>query len=315
MTALEDAPVINMSMGFLIISDPDSPISGFTMTVSPGAHYTLANGVEITPDANFYGTLSVPVKVNDGSLDSQPYNVQIQISPVNDAPTITGQNPLSAVEDQGIILKLEDFLVADIDNTFPAGFTLQVAQGSFPNYDALGTTVTPKDNFTGTLGVAVTVSDGAATSGTYSAAIVVGTINDRPTIDPIGNITIQEDPEAPSVISLTGITAGVGEGGTQLVTVTISTSEPDWFDVFEVTYPGSTLGTIRIKPKADSTARRTLLSGFRTTVWLHHPMSISMSTHLISPLIPSMILRASRLNRSSLRKRRRVSNIQLRLVM
>jgi large repetitive protein len=253
MTALEDAPVINMSMGFLIISDPDSPISGFTMTVSNGAHYTLANGVEITPEANFYGTLSVPVKVNDGSLDSQPYNVQIQISPVNDAPTITGQNPLSAVEDQGITLKLEDFLVADIDNTFPTGFTLQVAQGSFPNYDALGTTVTPKDNFTGTLGVAVTVSDGAATSGTYNAAIFVGTINDPPTIDPIGNITIQEDPADPSVISLTGITAGVGEGGTQLVTVTISTNHPDWFEVFEVTYPGSTLGTLRIKPKADQT--------------------------------------------------------------
>ena len=179
--------------------------------------------------------------------------MQIQISPVNDAPTITGQNLLSAVEDQPINLKLEDFLVADIDNTFPTGFTLQVAQGSFPNYDALGTTVTPKENFTGTLGVAVTVSDGAATSGTYNAAIFVGTINDPPTVDPIGNITIEEDPEEPYVISLTGITAGVGEGGTQLVAVTISTSEPTWFEVFEVTYTGSTLGTVRIKPIADKT--------------------------------------------------------------
>ncbi len=91
MTALEDAPVINMSMGFLIISDPDSPISGFTMTVYPGTNYTLANGVEITPVANFNGTLSVPVIVNDGSLDSQPYNVQIQVSAVNDAPALPGK--------------------------------------------------------------------------------------------------------------------------------------------------------------------------------------------------------------------------------
>ena len=103
------------------------------------------------------------------------------------------------------------------------------------------------------MGVAVTVSDGAATSGTYSAAIVVGTINDPPTVDPISNITIEEDPAEPYVISLTGITAGVGEGGTQLVAVTISTSDPEWFEVFEVIYPGSTLGTIRIKPVANKT--------------------------------------------------------------
>ncbi len=189
--------------------------------------------------ANFNGTLSVPVTVNDGSLDSQPYNVQIQVTPANDAPVITGQNPLSTLEDQPITLKLEDFLVTDIDNTFPTGFTLQVAQGSFANYDVVGTTVTPKTNFNGTLGVTMTISDGAATSTPYSAAIVVNSINDPPTLDPVGNITVQRILTEPSVISLTGITAGVGEG-TQSVAVTISTANPELFEVFEVTYTGGT---------------------------------------------------------------------------
>ena len=248
MTTLEDTP-INMSMGFLIISDPDSPISGFTMQISPGANYILT-GVEIKPVANFNGTLSVPVTVNDGSLESQPYNVQIQVTPVNDAPVITGQNPLSTLEDQPITLKLADFLVTDIDNTFPTGFTLQVAQGSFANYDVVGTTVTPKTNFNGTLGVTMTISDGVATSNSFPAEIVVNSINDPPTLDPVGNVTVAEDPAEPSVISLTGITAGVGEG-TQSVVVTISTANPELFEVLEVTYTGGTIATVRIKPKAD----------------------------------------------------------------
>ena len=252
MTTLEDTPT-NMSMGFLIISDPDSPIAGFTMEISPGTNYTVDNVTDIiTPAANFHGTLSVPVTVNDGSLNSQPYNLQIQVTAVNDAPSITGQNPLSTLEDQPIVLKLEDFLVTDIDNTYPAGFTLQVAQGSFANYDVVGTTVTPKTNFTGTLGVTMTISDGVATSNSISAAIVVNSINDAPTLDPVGNVLVTEDPEEPSVISLTGITAGVGEG-TQSVALTISTDKPELFEVLEVTYTGGTIASVRIDPKADKT--------------------------------------------------------------
>jgi gliding motility-associated-like protein len=218
------------------------------MTISPGTNYALEPGNIIRPVANFNGTLSVPVTVNDGFLNSQPFNVQIQVTPVNDPPTITSQNPLSTLEDQPIALKLEDFVVTDIDNTFPTGFTLQVVQGSGPNYIVGGTTVTPNTNFNGTLGVGVVVSDGLATSNSYNAEIVVNSINDPPTLDPINNVTISEDPVEPFAISLTGITAGVSEG-TQSVVVTTSTNQPEWFDLFEVVYTGGTTATLRTKPK------------------------------------------------------------------
>ena len=70
-------------------------------------------------------------------------------------------------------------------------------------------------------------------------------------MDPVGNVTVAEDPVEPSVISLTGITAGVGEG-TQSVAITISTDKPELFEVLEVvTYTGGTSASVRIKPKAD----------------------------------------------------------------
>ena len=115
---------------------------------------------------------------------------------------------------------------------------------------SVGTTVTPKANFNGTLGVTMTISDGVATSNSITAAIVVNSINDPPTLDPVGNVTVTEDPTEPSVVSLTGITAGVGEG-TQSVVVTISTDNPELIELLEVTYTGGTIATVHIKPKAD----------------------------------------------------------------
>ncbi len=63
------------------------------MTVADGANYSVS-GRTITPDQNFNGALTVPVTVNDGSLNSASFNVRVTVTPVNDAPVITGQNPL-----------------------------------------------------------------------------------------------------------------------------------------------------------------------------------------------------------------------------
>ncbi|MDM8553642.1 choice-of-anchor D domain-containing protein [Desulfococcaceae bacterium HSG7] len=51
---------------------------GLTLTVYDGEHYTH-NGMTITPDAGFYGYLTVPVSVNDGNEESPKFNVLIGI--------------------------------------------------------------------------------------------------------------------------------------------------------------------------------------------------------------------------------------------
>ncbi|MDM8542978.1 choice-of-anchor D domain-containing protein [Desulfococcaceae bacterium HSG9] len=53
---------------------------GLTLTVYDGEHYTH-NGTTITPDADFFGFLTVPVSVNDGNEESPKFNVFIGITP------------------------------------------------------------------------------------------------------------------------------------------------------------------------------------------------------------------------------------------
>ena len=78
-------------MSDIRVNDPDDEYPrDFSLTINPGPNYSI-NGLTITPVQNFAGVLSIPVVVNDGRNDSQPFNLQITVSPVNDAPIITGQ--------------------------------------------------------------------------------------------------------------------------------------------------------------------------------------------------------------------------------
>lgn len=165
----------------LRVEDRDNPWYpwGFTLTVYPGDNYTLF-GTSVTPALNFTGTLSVPVTVNDGTQDSAPYNVQITVTPVNDAPVITAQGELKTIENKALTLKFSDLTVSDPDNSYPTGFTLFVNPGN--NYTVSGTTITPNMGFTGTLNIPVHVNDGQVNSAPFTLKVTVEIGNKRPVI-------------------------------------------------------------------------------------------------------------------------------------
>ena len=245
-TTTEDQAV-TLRLADLIVTDPDSPFPGaFTLTVLPGTNYTVSENTVI-PTANYSGALSVPVTVNDGSLTSDAYNLQVTVTPVNDAPVINGQNALTTFEDVPIVLKLEDFQVTDVDNTYPTGFSLTAQPGSGATYTVSGTTVTPVSNFNGTLTVGVIVNDGGTNSNVFPVEIGVTAVNDAPTLNAISNVTIQEDPTDATTVSLAGITSGGGEAS-QVVTVTASHNTPEWFETFEIQYAGGSTGSLTLKP-------------------------------------------------------------------
>ncbi len=94
-TALNDPPVItgqaaistafntarSIALADLLVTDPDNSYpTGFTLTVMNGTNYTRV-GNTITPAANFFGTLSVPAKVNDGAADSTTFNLAVTVNP------------------------------------------------------------------------------------------------------------------------------------------------------------------------------------------------------------------------------------------
>lgn len=174
-TAKNKAIVIQLS--HLKVTDPDNTYpTGFTLAVSAGSNYTVS-GTTVTPAQNFVGTLSVPVTVNDGKASSAPFNLQISVT---DELLIIGQKALEMNEGQSITLQLSDLVVNDPDNKYPSGFTLQVLQGE--NYTASNQQVTPSANFTGTLSVSVTVSNGSKTSKPYTLSITVKPINNAPEV-------------------------------------------------------------------------------------------------------------------------------------
>jgi gliding motility-associated-like protein len=162
---------IAIQLTHLTVSDPDNAYpTGFTLSIASGSNYTVS-GTSVTPVAGFTGTLAVNVTVNDGSLSSNAYSLKITVAPGNKAPVITGQTALSTAKNKAITIQLSHLKVTDPDNTYPTGFTLAVSSGS--NYTVSGTTVTPAQNFVGTLSVPVTVNDGKASSAPFNVQISV----------------------------------------------------------------------------------------------------------------------------------------------
>lgn len=184
----EDTPLA-LSLSDVVISDPDD--STFTLRVAPGAGYTVA-GTTITPDADFDGTLRVPVTVNDGAADSDVFELTVTVTPVNDAPVITAAAALTTDEDTPIAVALRDLNVDDPDDTFPADFTIRATPGA--DYSVTGdATIEPAANFEGTLQVDVTVNDGEADSAPFTVTITVRGVNDPPVITSQSAIVIDED--------------------------------------------------------------------------------------------------------------------------
>jgi hypothetical protein len=76
---LERDTPLTITLGHLLVTDPDDTYPGnFTLTVLDGTNYTRS-GDTITPGANFVGTLTVPVRVNDGTANSGNFNLVVSV--------------------------------------------------------------------------------------------------------------------------------------------------------------------------------------------------------------------------------------------
>src|SRR5262249_1455541 len=79
-------------------------------------------------------------------------------------------------------------------------------------------------NLTGTALITIPLADGAGNTASTTFLVPVGSMNRPPTLDALGNLSIDED-AAPQIISLTGISSGA-EDEHQILTVTATSSNP-----------------------------------------------------------------------------------------
>ncbi len=211
-TPVNDAPVANgQSVSTaedtakaitLLGTDADGNNLTYSVASQP-AHGTLsgsAPNVTYTPATNYNGTDSFTFKVNDGTVDSAPAIVSIDVTPVNDAPVA---NPQQVVTTENVALSIT-LTGSDIEGT-----SLIFSVTSGPSNGTLtgsGATLlyTPNANFEGEDSFTFTANDGDLTSAPATVSITVTRTNAAPVA--IGqNVSTNED--VPVGITLTGTDA------------------------------------------------------------------------------------------------------------
>jgi hypothetical protein len=161
----------------LTVEDPQYP-TGYTLTLMAGENYTV-EGNTITPAVDFSGELTVKTKINNGTLDSEEFDLMVTVTAVNDAPVIGQSAAITIDEDASYQVQMSSITVTDVDNSYPTGFTMTLSAGE--NYTIEGSdTVKPAANFNGTLTVNVKVNDGQADSNASSLQLTVNPVNDEP---------------------------------------------------------------------------------------------------------------------------------------
>lgn len=114
--SVEEDGFVDISLEDLVVVDPDSSYPrDFTLEVRDGDNYTRS-GERVSPTADFNGTLFVPVRVFDGSAYSNLFDLNVEVSSVNDPPYVVMPIPdQEAVEGQNFALSLADHF-GDVDS-------------------------------------------------------------------------------------------------------------------------------------------------------------------------------------------------------
>jgi cellulose biosynthesis protein BcsQ len=176
-------------------NDPDNDTLRFSI-VSPPKHGTLTPGPQFTgdgtllytPQSDFVGPDSFTFKVNDGTIDSSPVAVSMEVVHVN-RPPMAGEGAVTTQEDAPVAITLtatdaDKDVLTYVVTKGPANGTLE---GAAPNLRYI-----PKANFHGADRFTYEVRDskGAAVSATMT--VQVEAVNDAPVIgsEPVSSAAV-----------------------------------------------------------------------------------------------------------------------------
>ena len=213
-TSVNDAPIApslitittveDMSVGSIInATDPDGDALTFTIESAPisGTAVINADGTfTYTPNLNFTGADAFTVRVADPSGAFVIVNVQVTVSPVNDAP-IAPNYQFMLNEDTILTSRV---IGTDVDGDVLT-YALQTQAGSgVAVVNADGTfTYTPNVNFNGIDAFTVLVSDNQGGTAISTVTVTVTPVNDAPIAPSLITITTAEDTLVGSVINAT----------------------------------------------------------------------------------------------------------------
>ena len=240
---------------------------------NPTINYTSPNATAtlmFAPAPDQSGTAVITVTVKDsggtanGGTDTVTQTFTVTVNPVNDPPTLDPLPAMTLSEDAGPQTVNLTRITAGGGETQPLTVT---AASSAPSiipdptvtYSSPGTTgtlsYTPVANAFGTATITVTVSDGVSTT-QQTFTVTVNPVNDTPTLNPISNVTVPEDPGL-QTINLTGITAGPSESQTLTITAVSNNTAVVPNPTVNYTSPDGT-GTLTFAPVGDQSGTATI---------------------------------------------------------
>jgi hypothetical protein len=253
------------------VADVDSPVASLTLsgvssnpTLVPNANIVFGGSgairtVTVTPAANQFGSATITITVSDGVAASSA-NFLLTVNAVNGLPVI------SPIADQGL---------NENGATPPIAFTIGDTQTSAANLTLAGSssnlglvagagivfgaaganrtvTITPQANQFGFAAITITVADAAGGVASASFLLTVNSVNVAPTLDPISNLTIDEN-AGPQLINLSGITSGAPNENQPLF-LTASNNQPALLQNLAVNYASpATVATIGFSAMSNRT--------------------------------------------------------------
>jgi Calx-beta domain/Bacterial Ig domain len=276
----EDAPLQTINLSGITAGGGESQALVVTATSNntslipnPAVTYTSPNAtgtITFTPAANQSGSALITVTVSDGGgtanggIEVVVRSFTVTVNPINDAPTlntigdlvINEDAPLQTVNLSGITAgggESQTLIITATSNNTSLIPNPAITYTSPNNAGTLA--FTPAMNQSGSALITVTINDGGGTANggvetvVRSFTVTVNAVNDAPTIDAVGTLTISED--APlQTINLTGITAGGGES--QALVVTAASNNTSLIPNPALTYTSSNnAGTITFTPTAN----------------------------------------------------------------
>ena len=194
-TTAEDAakPII------LSGSDVDGDSLSLVVLTQPakGTLTGTAPNLTYTPNANATGSDSFTFRATDGTTNSAPATVSINITPSNDTPEAIAQS-VTTTEDTAKTITLAG---NDADgNALTYAILSQPAHGTLSGSGA-ARTYTPAANYNGSDSFTFKVNDGTADSSPATVSITISPANDLPVAD-VQSVTSTED--TAKAIALTG---------------------------------------------------------------------------------------------------------------
>lgn len=248
---------------------------------TPSLTYTAPNStanLQFTPVANQSGVATITIRIEDGGLDNNlntagdnlvtTYDVLVTVNAVNDSPTLAPLSDRILLEDAALQTVSFGGVSAGGGESQPLRVTatsnnlalIPTPSVTYSSPLSAGTlTFTPAGDQSGIAVITVTVEDGGldndlstvADNGSFSQnfTVTVNAVNDVPTLDPISNLSINED-AGEQLLNLTGISAGGGESQPLRVVVTSSNTSLIADPILDYTSANAT-GTIRFTPVAN----------------------------------------------------------------